>query len=257
MYHEQTCVSTYTCHRSEIKKCDIKVLWFSPFCVFVCLSVCVRVSAALYHTISCYKTLHGDYTGMISALSRTITSKGQSQGHQNHGHIFWSRLIYKFRKEPQKANNFAKCQRDFWLVACCFLSKLCFWRHDVTLTPRGTLNVITYFVKAFDVCVWCHEELFWRILDISLMLYNEILMSWLTFWCHDVPSTSWRYFDLTTYFLTSWRTFWLHDVCWRQNVLFDVMPYFWRHDVTLTSLCSCHYKLCVSAWRILDVPLTS
>ena len=98
-------------------------------------------------------------------------------------------------------------------------------------------NVITYFLKVFDVMtnyltivilLWPSKFLMsymmyfmisWSIVSV-LWRHNVTFTSWRTLWCHDVPSTQWGNFDLMMYFSTY---FWRHDTLFNVRTCSEVM----------------------------------
>ena len=156
------------------------------------------------------------------------------------------------------------------------------WSHD------AIFDVMTYFWRTFDVIMWlwclaagstmlpfrCDCYLWLRLeFDEDGRLYTwkrdywfphsqfPILMSWRTYWRHDVALTSWWTFWRHVVFFMSRQTSWCHDVFRRNDELYEVMTNFlmswltfWCHDVFLTSLCN--FNIMKIFWRH-DVFLTS
>ena len=126
-----------------------------------------------------------------------------------------------------------------WRHNVTFTLWLTFWHHDVPLTSWRYFYVMTY--------LWPHDVVFkvmrkgmisWRIFDVMINLltyrwrYNVTLKSWRTFWRHDILLMSWCNLTLTRmmYLFMWWCIF------WRDDVLFDIIPCFWHHEVLLIAL---------------------
>ena len=111
-----------------------------------------------------------------------------------------------------------------WYIFDLFLM---LWRNfDVKtylLMLWRTLHVMTYFWHTFDVkkYLWRHDDVVWCHDDV--------------FWCHEKLFDVMRCFltGVMPYFLMSWHTFWCHDMThiWRQDVFFYFMMYFWCQDI--------------------------
>ena len=68
------------------------------------------------------------------------------------------------------------------------------------------------------------------------------LTSWLrTFGWHDILLTSWRNFDIMTFWRTFWHSFfYVIMLLWHHAVLFHIMTYYWCIYVTLTHIMYIH-----------------
>ena len=127
---------------------------------------------------------------------------------------------------------------SFWSHDVFLMSWQTFWRHDLFLMSWQTFSQHDIFLKLWRT-LWRHDPFMtsWSI----FRRYDALITSWRIRYVITNSLTSWCNFDIATNFLTYFWHYHVFLTSWRS---FDVMMYFWRHEIFCCFCIVCWYCPC-------------